>query len=51
MDELKDQIIERLEQAIKESNLDNPLIGTNIQLVSVLTRLLEIIGQYELLKK
>ena len=43
MDELKDQIIERLEQAMKESNLDSIFIGTNLQLIGVLTRLLEVI--------
>ncbi len=43
MDELKDQILERLEQAIKESNLDNPLLGSNLQLIGILTRLLEVI--------
>ena len=38
--ELIEQIEARLEQAITESNLDNPLIGVNLQLIEILNRLL-----------
>jgi lipid A disaccharide synthetase len=43
MDELIDQIEVRLEQALKESNLDNILLQSNIILINSLTNLLAIL--------
>lgn len=43
---LIEQIEARLEQAIKESGLDNPLIGTNLQLIEILNRLLQTLYGY-----
>ena len=43
MDELIEQVEARLEQAIKESNLDNNLASLNLALIQTLTNLLSIL--------